>query len=78
MNLKEWLGAGNTLGQDIWVKKYKYNGENFEKWVKRVSGGDPEVADLIKKKKFLFGGRTLSNRGTGKKASYSNCYSYGL
>lgn len=42
-----------------------------------MSGGDKEVRELILEKKFLFGGRTLANRGTGKKSSLSNCYSSG-
>ena len=43
----------------------------------RVSGGDPDVKSLIRQKKFLFGGRILSNRGLhkkGVKVTYSNCY----
>lgn len=78
MKVEEWLGTDNELGKSIWSKKYKFNGENFDKWVTRVSGGNKELAKLIYEKKFLFGGRTLSNRGTGKKASFSNCYSYGF
>ena len=70
MDVKEWLGEDNQLGIDIWNKKYRYKNETFEEWLTRVSGGDEEVEDLIRKKKFLFGGRILSNRGldkTGKK-----------
>ena len=72
----DWLNK-NQLSYDIWEKKYRYNNESFEDWLDRVSGGDEYVRELIKKKKFLFGGRTLSNRGTGKKGSFSNCYSEG-
>ncbi len=77
MRLEQWLGADNKLGMDIWTKKYQQNGENFEEWLNRVSGGVEEVKQLIKEKKFLFGGRILSNRGMekhGKKVTYSNCY----
>lgn len=77
MNLGEWLGEDNVLGQDIWKRKYQYNDETFEQWVSRISGDDPEVAKLIKEKKFLFGGRILANRGLnheGRKVSLSNCY----
>ena len=77
MNLGEWLGEDNVLGQDIWKRKYQYNDETFEQWVERVSGHDLEVAKLIKEKKFLFGGRILANRGLnheGRKVSLSNCY----
>ena len=77
MTVQEWLGEDNQLGIDIWEKKYRYNGESFDEWLDRVSGGDEDVKRLIKEKKFLFGGRILSNRGLedkGEKITYSNCY----
>lgn len=75
MFVEEWLGRENQLGIDIWKKKYQRNGESFEDWLERVSGGDTDVAKLIADKKFLFGGRILSNRGIGdEKVTYSNCY----
>ena len=77
MTVQEWLGQDNQLGIDIWKKKYRYNNESFDEWLDRVSGGNEELKRIIKEKKFLFGGRTLSNRGTGKKGSFSNCYSRG-
>lgn len=75
--VEEWLGKENTLGIDIWTKKYQYNNESFPEWIERVSGGDQDVARLIEDKKFLFGGRILSNRGLdkyGEKITLSNCY----
>ena len=77
MNVQEWLGADNQLGVDIWEKKYKHNNESFDEWLDRVSGGDNDVRQLIQDKKFLFGGRILSNRGLDKqglKVTLSNCY----
>lgn len=77
MNVEEWLGSENQLGMDIWNKKYRNEQEDFEGWIARVSGGNEEIAKYIKEKKFLFGGRILSNRGLdkqGKKVTYSNCY----
>ncbi len=75
MEVKEWLGEENKLGIDIWEKKYRHNGETFDAWVDRVSGGVPEVRELILSKRFLFGGRILANRGIkGSKVTYSNCY----
>lgn len=75
MFVEEWLGKENQLGIDIWKKKYQRNGESFEGWLERVSGGDADVAELIADKKFLFGGRILSNRGIDdEKVTYSNCY----
>lgn len=74
MVVKDWLGADNELGIDIWEKKYQYNGETFDQWLDRVSGGNEDVKQLIKEKKFLFGGRILANRGVPGKKTYSNCY----
>lgn len=77
MNVEEWLGSENQLGMDIWNKKYRNEQENFDSWIMRISGGNEEIAKYIKEKKFLFGGRILSNRGLnkqGKKVTYSNCY----
>ena len=73
MELRDWKLT--KLGEDIWTKKYQQNGESFSNWLHRVSGGDPNVARLIVDKKFLFGGRILSNRGIkGRGITYSNCY----
>lgn len=75
MIVSDWLGTDNTLGIDIWHRKYQRNNEDFEQWLDRVSAGDEEVKQLIREKKFLFGGRILANRGlTGKRITYSNCY----
>ena len=78
MTIEEWLGEDNILGIDIWRNKYRENDESFDEWLDRVSGGDYELKMLILEQKFLFGGRTLSNRGTNKKGSFSNCYSRGF
>lgn len=77
MTVQDWLGAENQIGIDIWEKKYRYNGESFEQWLDRVSGGDPQLRQLIVEKKFLFGGRILASRGipdAANKVTYSNCY----
>lgn len=65
------------LQRDIYNKKYRYNNESFEQFLERVSGGDQYIKKLIKNKKFLFGGRTLANRGIDNGASFSNCYTEG-
>ncbi len=67
---------GDKLALTIWNNKYRYNNESFEEWLDRVSGNNNTIKQLIKDKKFIFGGRTLSNRGV-KDGSYSNCYSIG-
>ena len=73
MELKDW--GLSQLGMDIWAKKYQNNGESFEEWLDRVSGGDKDVKQLIADKKFLFGGRILASRGvTDRKVTYSKCY----
>ena len=77
MDEKDWLGADNQLGLDIWHNKYRSDGESFEQWLERVSAHDADVAELLRTKKFLFGGRILANRGLeceGKKITLSNCY----
>ena len=75
MELKDW--GLSQLGEDIWKNKYQYEGESFDEWLDRVSAGDEDLKELIRNKKFLFGGRILSNRGLdkkGKKITLSNCY----
>lgn len=75
MTVQDWLGADNQLGIDIWERKYRRNGETFDQWLDRVSGKDSRVRELIVKKKFIPGGRILSNRGiTDSRVTYSNCY----
>ena len=77
MTVQEWLGYDNQLGVDIWERKYRYENETFDEWITRVSGRNETIAELIKEKKFLFGGRILANRGLenkGRKISLSNCY----
>jgi ribonucleoside-diphosphate reductase alpha chain len=72
-----WLN-NNELSYNIWEKKYRHNGESFQDWLNRVSGGNEDIKMLIYNKKFIFGGRTLANRGIEGKFSYSNCYSRGF
>jgi len=75
MTVEQWL-ENNKLGIGIF-KKYRYNNESFDDWLERVSGGNQELKQLILEKKFLFGGRALSNRGTDESGSMFNCYSSG-
>ena len=78
MTVNEWLGNENELGLKIYDSKYRHNGEDFEGFLDRVSGGDEELRKYVKQKKILLGGRTLTNRGTDSSASYFNCYSRGF
>lgn len=74
MQIEEWLGD-SQLSLDIWHKKYQVDNEDFEQWLDRVSGGTEEVKELIRAKKFLFGGRILASRGVkNRRVTYSNCY----
>lgn len=76
MNVKDWLN-NNQLSIDIWEKKYRFDNENFEEWLERVSNGNEDIKQLIIDKKFIFAGRILANRGLqnrGIKVTYSNCY----
>ena len=75
MTVQEWLGEDNTLGIDIWERKYRFENESFDEFLDRVSSGDTDLKQLIIDKKFLFGGRILANRGINIKGkTYSNCY----
>lgn len=76
MTIQEWLGKDNEIGISIWERKYQHNGEDFETWLNRVSGNKENIKEIIRNKKFLFGGRILANRGLANstKITYSNCY----
>ena len=75
----EWLGCspGYDLQYQIWDGKYRFGNEDLSQWFQRVSGGNMKIADLIQQRKFIFGGRTLANRGIQNSGSFSNCYSIG-
>lgn len=74
MKVEEWLN-NEELPITIWKNKYRNGDESFEQWLKRISGGDKELAELIRDKKFIFAGRILANRGVAdRKITYSNCY----
>lgn len=77
MTVQEWLGDGNEIGVDIFNGKYRNNNETLDEWFDRISGGDKKLRELIVDKKFLFGGRTLSNRKLNQ-GSLANCYSVGF
>ncbi len=67
----------SDLQRGIWENKYRFEDENFEEWLERVSGGNQRIKKRIRNKEFLFGGRILANRGLqskGYKVTYSNCY----
>lgn len=75
MTVEQWLGKDNLLGIDIWIRKYRKNEESFDEWLDRVSGNNEAIKALIIEKKFIPGGRILSNRGiTDTRVTYSNCY----
>lgn len=75
MTVEQWLGKDNSLGIDIWNRKYRKNNEIFDEWLDRVSGNNEAIKELIIEKKFIPGGRILSNRGiTDTRVTYSNCY----
>ena len=79
MTVEQWLGEDNKLGQDIMARKYQKNNETFDEWLDRVSLGIPKVREAIKSKKFIPGGRILSNVGlSDDKSGMSNCYSRGF
>lgn len=75
MIVEQWLGKDNKLGIDIWNRKYRKNEETFDQWLDRVSNNNIDVRQAILDKKFIPGGRILSNRGIkNTRVTYSNCY----
>jgi ribonucleoside-diphosphate reductase alpha chain len=75
MTVEQWLGKDNLLGIDIWLRKYRKSEESFDEWLDRVSNGNKKVKKAIIDKKFIPGGRILSNRGVkDTRVTYSNCY----
>ena len=75
MLVEQWLGKDNTLGIDIWNRKYRKGEETFDQWLHRVSNNNSDVRQAILDKKFIPGGRILSNRGIkNTRVTYSNCY----
>jgi ribonucleoside-diphosphate reductase alpha chain len=75
MEVEQWLET--QLGRDIWKGKYCNENETLDQFFDRVSSGNKSARELVKEKKFLFGGRILASRGLqneGRKISFSNCY----
>lgn len=61
------------LQRDVYEKKYRYDKETFDEFINRVSGGNEQLAKLIRNKDFLFGGRILAGRGIDRNVSLANC-----
>lgn len=77
MTFESWLGVEdkNDIRINIPMAKYRHEEETFDEFLGRISGGNEKLKQLIIEKKFLLGGRILSNRGVkGEKLTYSNCY----
>ncbi len=67
----------SDLQRDIYEQKYRYDGENFESFLDRVSGNNNDVKKAMKDKSFMPAGRILAGRGLdklGRKITLSNCY----
>lgn len=72
--LRKSMWDMTELQRDIYNKKYRFSGETFDEFIVRVSGGNSELANLIRNQDFLFGGRILAGRGLNRNVTYSNCY----
>lgn len=75
--LREQGWEMSDLQRDIYEKKYRYESENFDSFLNRVSGGNSFSKKAIKDKKFMPAGRILAGRGLdkfGRKITLSNCY----
>lgn len=53
MTVEQWLGKDNSLGIDIWNRKYKKNNETFDEWLDRVSGNNEAIKILIIEKNLF-------------------------
>jgi len=63
----------DDLQRDVYERKYRFNNEDFNEFINRVSGGNESIAKLIRNKDFLFGGRILAGRGIDRNVSLANC-----
>src|SRR5699024_2196155 len=54
------------LQRDIYEKKYRFEYEDFDGFLTRVSGGNNFIKKAIKDKKFMPAGRILAGRGLDK------------
>lgn len=73
--LREQGWEMTELEKGILENRYMQEGETFEKWLCRVSGGNERIKKRIRDKQFLFGGRILASRGVDAfKSTLSNCY----
>ncbi len=67
----------SDLQRDIYEKKYRYETEEFDDFMERVSGGNQFAKKAIMDKEFMPAGRVLAGRGLdklGRKITLSNCY----
>ena len=65
------------LQKDIYEQKYRFENEDFDEFLNRVSGGNEFIKKSIRKRKFLPAGRILAGRGldvNGRSVTLSNCY----
>ena len=65
------------LQRDIYEQKYKFEEEDFDDFLERVSGGNQAIKKNILNKDFMPAGRILAGRGLdkhGRKITLSNCY----
>lgn len=76
-HLRETGWEMSDLQRDIYEKKYRFNYENFEQFLDRVSGGNNPIKKAIANQEFMPAGRILAGRGLdklGRKITLSNCY----
>ena len=62
------------LQRDIYEQKYRYEKEDFNGFITRVSGGNDDIGKAIRNKDFIFAGRILAGRGLDRNVTLSNCY----
>lgn len=65
------------LQRDIYEQKYRFENEDFDDFLERISGGNQFAKKSIMNKEFMPAGRILAGRGLdkyGRKITLSNCY----
>ena len=75
--LREYGWEMSSLQRDIYESKYRYEGETFDEFLSRVSGGNEIAKKEIRDKRLVPAGRILAGRGLdklGRKVTLSNCY----
>lgn len=75
------MNITNPVSYQIWQDRYRKNNENEDQNLHRVAKfcsnneqEEKELFDLMNKRLFFYGGRTMSNAGIGNSLTLNNCF----